>query len=245
MKPTRILFCVVLLTVSAGVAHSQNGCARLSWDTCDPWVQDKTFSGPGLYRVVESMSGLTDPNVGTDSQISFPFLFGGTPDAWRFDANGCQTGTQLSVSGSGAPGCPAMGSNPQTSYQFSYDTYLGTVSLHLTSSYSEFTPSPATRYTLWQITFDHSYSSVGPSPPDNSTCGGAQLSGQLNFDFAQVTPASGPPINLPPCDVHMEGFCGYLTWNGGMLTDHLGGPCSPVPVPVLPATWGRLKSLYR
>src|SRR5262245_21040195 len=70
MKVTRILAALTLVVGFAGVAHAQ-GCARLTWGpgSCDPWVENKAFAGPGQYTLVLSMFGVSAPNVGTDNQV--------------------------------------------------------------------------------------------------------------------------------------------------------------------------------
>jgi hypothetical protein len=197
-----------------------------------------------VYRVVESMYGVNTPNVGSDTKILINFGQPPVPDAWRFDAGGCQGPGQLSLSNSAAgPICPGMGVNPIPTAQFSVNPD-GTESLHLSVSYDEFAPGASTRYTIWQIQFDHVFSSPGPTPPDQSTCGGAELNAQLSFDFVDVLTASGQRIDLPGCDALAPRFyCSYLTWNGGII--YYDQPDDCLPVSAQATTWGKLKGMYR
>lgn len=244
MRWARTLAGCALLLGFAGAAHAQNGCARLSWGTCDPWVEDRNYTGPAVYPLVYSMFGVSAANVGTDSQIrirhfNFPGAGGySTPDAWRFDDSGCQGGSQLSLNNNPlSKACPAMkGTNPLTITQYALDVD-GSAFLRLAITYDNFTPSASTRYTVWNILFDHSFSTVGPSDPGN-TCGGAELCENFSFDFAGVLAVTGQLINLPACDrdVYYGAFDGTVAlWNGGCV----------IFDPAEPTTWGKVKAHYR
>ena len=49
MKLLRDLPFVALIALPT-FAHAQNGCARLSWGTCDPWTPNDCWQGRGLCR---------------------------------------------------------------------------------------------------------------------------------------------------------------------------------------------------
>jgi len=242
MKVTRILAALALVAGFAGTASAQHGCARLSWGSCDPQVQDKAFTTATTYQLVYSIFGSADPNVGTDSQIRIRHLNepGGTqaptPDAWRFDDSGCQTGSQLVISTNGfSKACPAYkGTNPLTITQYAPDVD-GSCFFRLAITYDNFTPVATTRYTVWLLTFDHTFSVAGPSDP-GVTCGGAELCENLSFDFAGVLAVSGTQFNIPNCDANPAGTPSgtEATWNGGCQAG----------VATVPATWGKLKGLY-
>jgi hypothetical protein len=190
------------------------------------------------------MSAISSPNVGTDSQIRIvgPF-YGGIPDAWRFDDAGCQSGRLSFNNDALGKSCPAMkGSNAFVATHYGIDVD-GSAFLRLTISYDAFSPSAASRYTIWKIFFDLSHASVGPTPPDNSTCGDAEYWMNFLLDFAKVVPVTGPSIPLSRCGDYDPGIpCAQALWNGGG-NEELGG-CPP-PVATLPATWGKLKGMYR
>src|SRR5690349_10770795 len=96
MKAARLLCLLALLVAFSGIAHAQNGCARLSWGSCDPWVENNCWQGPGKYQLVYSVSGVSTPLIGTDTQIGVEAVireqhcFEGYPDAWRFAAGQCE-----------------------------------------------------------------------------------------------------------------------------------------------------------
>ena len=238
MKVTRILAALTLVVGFAGAAHAQ-GCARLSWGTCDPWVENANFTGPAVYTLVESALGIADQNVGTDSNIHIGGSGAGVPDAWRFDDAGCQTGGQLSLNpGALSKVCPVLkGLNSLTITNFALDA-AKEADLRLSITYDVFTPNPATRYTLWLVGFNHGFSSVGPTPPDQSSCGGAEQCENLVLTTALYLNTANqlkPLGNCGDTDSHFPGGfpSGFATWNGGCL-----------PVAAQPSTWGRVKGMY-
>lgn len=250
MKAARLLCSLALLVGFFGIAHAQNGCVRLSWGTCDPLVEDRYYSGPTVYTLVESVFGVSAANLGTDTWIRIFRLYepggmiGLLPDAWRFDDAGCQPGGQLAISSNPFnKSCPAMkGANPSSAATYVINSD-NTAYLRLMSSYDSFTPLPTTRYTVLQVIFDHTYSSPGPTPPDHSTCGG--VDGCVNFlvERSDLIIASDQRLPLAPCDQNPF-KCWSVSWNGGCESPDQAG-CTDPPVPSQLGTWGRVKSLYR
>ena len=244
MRLARMLATVILLVSCSGSVYAQNGCARLSWGSCDPWVENRDYSGPTVYQLVYTMSGVSAANVGTDSQVrirhfNFPCCGGSfTPDAWRFDDHGCQPASQLALNNNAfSKSCPAMkGTNPLSITQYAIDVD-GSAFLRLAITYDNFSPSASTRYTIWNILFDHSFSTVGPSDPNN-TCGGVEQCEDFSFDFAGVLAVTGQVLYLPDCDsdVYLGAPPGVVAlWNGGCIFFDK----------TQPSTWGRVKGLYR
>jgi len=243
MRLSRVLAAVALLVSCSAPAHAQHGCARVSWGTCDPWIEDKTYAGPGTYQMVLSVFGNSDSNVGSDSQIRLrhriPFgAQGPIPDAWRFDDAGCQTGSRLHLSNDALnTSCPAMlGANPQLITLYGIDVD-GSAYLRLAVMYDTFQPVASTRYTLWLINFDLSLSNIGPTPPDHSTCGGIDECMNFYLDFVGILHPPSTEYFLPSCnqDPSQQKFASVATWNDG---------CQ-MPDPTLPTTWGRVKASYR
>jgi hypothetical protein len=229
-----------LLTVALALpsgAHA-SGCARLSWSTCDPWVEDKKFNGPGTFLLVYSISGSGDGNVGTDSQVRIRHLSSGAnvacPDAWRFDDNGCQAG-QVTYNNNALSGCPSYrGNNPLSITQYAMDSD-GSATIRLAITYDNFIPSASTRYTVWRINFQHTYSGAGASSA--GTCGGADQCANFSLDFAEVLALTGQTIMLSNCDSDPStgNPAGTVaTWNGGCATS----------APPEAVTWGKVKGNY-
>ena len=246
MKVTRILAALTLVVGFAGSAHAA-GCARLSWGTCDPWVETTNFSVPQTYRLVWSITGTGDTNAGTDGNIHIGnFGSGPVPDSWRFDDAGCQTGSQLGLNHAALSKACAVfqGANSLQITQYALDLQ-GQADLRLSNTYDLFTPLPANRYTVWFIDFNHSFSVTGPSAPDGSNCGGAEQCENLNLTYMQYLKTDNTLPFVPSCDsdpafppgswqAQSPGTAsGFALWNGG---------CRPVATQ--PSTWGRVKGLY-
>jgi hypothetical protein len=198
----------------------------------------------GIYNLVESEIGVGDANVAHDSNVHIGAFSGPIPDAWRFDDTGCQTGSQINIASSAlSKACPLLkGPAPLPITNFFVDPGTGEADIRLSVAYDTFTPLGTTRYTLWQVQFNHSFSSAGPTPPDQSTCGGADLCENLNLTYAFLLTTANTHDNLTSCDTdpaYPAGVfpgpspAGFATWNGG---------CHPVAVQ--PSTWGHLKGLY-
>jgi hypothetical protein len=234
MKVTRILVTLLALTAAyAGTAAAQP-CARYSWNACETYVPNQMFGAPGIYKGVISLSGVSDPNVGTDSFLRMQP--GPIPDAWRFDENatGCNTpwdGGSNSTNAAFSKNCPAMkGLSPLASSSYFVDA--NGVIMHLGYVFDTFAPVGTTRYTIWNLNFDHSFSETGPGNPP-STCGGAEKGLNFYLELA-VLRQSGGPLPIPVCDQIPGNPGAAATWQGGVP-----------PVPAQSATWGKLKGLYR
>jgi hypothetical protein len=246
-----ILAAWSLVAVFAGVAQAA-GCSRLSWGTCDPWVENTSFTGPATYVLVWSIAGTGDSTTGTDGVIHIGnFGLAPVPDAWRFDDGGCQTFSRIGLSTAGfSKSCAAFqGGNSLPIASCVLDQY-GQPDLYLADSFDLFTPNAANRYTAWVVNFDHSFSSVGPTPPFDSTCGGAERCVNLVLTYAHYVTADNQTVLMPSCDSDpsfpapywsavrpgsTSSNSGFALWNGGCLVFDA----------TRPSTWGRLKGLYR
>jgi hypothetical protein len=227
----------VVCAVLAGAAAAYGGThstIRMSWDTCDPQTREIRFTGPTSYRLVFSAADFTpgptaDDNVGTE--IEFLVYPAGIPDAWRFDDEGCQTGSQIIFSSSGLSGvCPALkGGNPFAITHYGFEPLSRVARVRLLDVYDTLVPAPNTRYTVWQVTFDMAYAVAGPGAPPE-TCGGADVPVLIALQFATLLTLRGESAALQTA----PGDLSYVYWN------HETGP-----VNTLPATWGHLKGLYR
>jgi len=226
MKATRFVIALLLLATVVGNADAQ--FKRLSWDGCDPQIPDKSYNPvlvPQDYKLVISIIGLDAPLIGHDSKITVgPAL----PDAWRFDDAGCQTSSQIAMlDGPFSKTCTALrGTTPLPITAFLYDPDAMNATMRLAVAYDTFDPDPAVRYSLFVVNFNHDYSVVGAGTP-GSTCGGVEkgllfeLYTELGLESGQLfRPATQPGDQ-------------QVTWNGGPF------------VPTVPATWGKVKGLYR
>ena len=234
MKVTRILAALAFVACFAGAAHAAPGCVRLSWGDCPNWNMDRSFV-PAIQNLVVSAAGVGDANVGTDLNIH---IHPAVPDAWRFDDGGCQCPTPalcgLTINSiSFSKSCPVMKGNNSlviTNYSIAG---TGDADLRLAITYDAVPPPATARVTLWQLLFDHSFSNVGPTPSDLSTCGGAEQCQQFFVTQAILLASTGVAENMSGCDAPQS--APYATWQGS----------SNCPVGTQPATWGKLKGLYR
>ena len=208
------LLWAITLVATIGVAFSGPESAsaqvvRLSWDTCDPQRADTVFSAAGVYRLVVSAKGIAQSIIGHDSEISIgPVL----QDAWRFDEGGCQGSEGLSVSSASlSKSCPSLkGTNSAAITNYSYDLATGYASLRLALTYDAFTPAAGTRYTMWQLAFDHGVSAAG-TDLDSSTCNnaGPPFGYDISIESSALL-ASGQYLPL-----QMDSTDSPCTWNGG------------------------------
>ena len=254
MRTARAL--IVLILALPGAASAQDGCFRLSWGTCEPLFRHNCFQGQGKYQLVLSATGISQPNLGFDFTLR---LFSATnevhcyqiPDVWRFDDAGCQTGSRLSLGLDGVgPSCPAIkGANVREFTNYSlYDSYAY---LRFSIIYDSVTPNPSTRYTLWVINFDLSHATMGPSPPDLSSCGGAEVCTHFYVDQPILLASTGETMLLASCDGPVTPFGPIATWGDeSCVCDEFGprpapgvGDCAPVASE--PLTWGKMRAMYR
>lgn len=259
MRAARLLASLAILASLSGVAYAQDGCARLSWESCDPWHETGCYFGQAKYRLVYSVYGVSAPNIGTDSNIhvfgEHTCGLGPVPDAWRFDDSGCQGSGRISFSTDAfAPDCPAMKStNQQIITNVSQDSY-GELDIRLATIYDAVTPDPSKRYTLWVITFDLTHADVGPTPADHSSCGGVEEGLTLALSTAYVLRTTGFVLDLPACDLDPvfpdAGRRPFAYWNREFYIcgpqsrpSRSAGNCQPVASEAL--TWGRVRATYR
>jgi len=256
MRLLRYLPFLALIAVP-GFAFAQTGCARLSWGTCDPWVADDCWQGPGHYPLVASVYGLKSlPMVGTDVQIRIRGVirrghcFDGYADAWRFGEGQCEGPGRIAFSRSSPqPSCPTLaGDNPLLIAQEFVDPD-NSLAIRLAETHDPITPDPLQRYHLWSVTFDLTRASVGPSPADLSTCGDIDAGANLSYDFAYVLQLPNTGVPLRNCDYVPLNPGASATWNGGIGICDDFAPTTPRtngcgPVPTQPSTWGRVKATY-
>jgi hypothetical protein len=228
------LFAVAaLVAVAVSPANAGNGVLRLSWDDCDPLVLNKNWSGPNLYKLVLSVTAADVENQGHRSQV----LVGpNVPEAWRFDAAGCNTG-QLTVSHNAlSKECLAFqGNQPLGLSQYSYDGVTGRATLDIANAYDPFLPLAPDRYTVWQATFDHAFSAPGDEDPVLFCRFAAQP-----LCFVLLTPITEVLL----VDGTKQAFDGadseWVSWEDP--GNELG---CPLPTQNNTTTWGKVKGLYR
>lgn len=233
MRPTRLLplaFCFAAATVHA------EPTLRLSWESCDNLVTDRSWAGPGSYAMVLSGTGFTVPLGNYIGGLAFSPWF--VAPAWDFATSSyfgegvCQDPAGLSATTTGG-GCPSM---PGTSLlvQMSKGSLTkpggSTVGVQLRFD-PAFVPDPAQRYTLARIVFDHAHSVVGPGTP--GSCGGAEQPTCVNLSSFALTGAANQWL------FHTIER-GYVTWQ-----DPTNGIGCPGATPAAAKTWGAVRAQYR
>jgi len=223
----------------------------MTWGTtCTPIVGDITPTA-GLVSLMFSELG----NDQTHNSYQVRFLLGSaahsTPDAWRFDAAGCQGSSFITINhlapATAVKTCPNFQGtnasiqikdfsfvNPGAGYSTEImrgvmaNTYPGT-----------FTSLPGTRYFLAQFVFDHSFS-VNGATTTGTDCGGFETPMCLALLQGAVGAPAGTTSYLRASDGVEVPF--DFTTNDHVTTLAQGG-CPGVPTKS--TTWGAIKSQYR
>jgi hypothetical protein len=257
LRGTRILLaCAMGLTLAVTDGWAANGVISLNWGTgCET---------PVITNLVPTSApqSLFVSEIGNDQthrayQIRF-FIADAThhvPDAWRFDAEGCQSalGSLLTINhtpvGVVSKTCPPFQSWLVSSIQIKDYSFLYPGTAYpktqirgvLASTYPQGTTSnPAQRYFLAEFRFDHSWSTAGPSTPGTS-CGGFE------------TPMCILLLTGEPWDHGAEGTSSYLRMSDGVELPFdpgqtwvtVNGLTGCPRVPAAPSTWGQVKNAYR
>jgi hypothetical protein len=255
---TGVLAALARASLDAGPSLAQvpplpeaGGFLQLSWDQCAPLVLNKnSAAGPNvLYASVQGHA--------TEHQAYQVWLLLGDanhqlPDAWRFDAAGCNGGF-FSFSAQPpvalAKTCP--GFVPAVTQQFTipvfqlappglgYLTTLGNAFLAVSYPSGSSNADPGTRYHLVGFTFDHTFSTAGPTPGDLSSCGSFER-GMCIF----AVPYKCSWLDLAGNEFAFRGVGGTQTtqvvYNGGTPD-----PNCPGAIPARPSTWGSIKAQYK
>jgi hypothetical protein len=235
------------LALSAHPSHAANGVAAITWDSCTGPVQ-KTASAPGVYSLYVSVLGIDVPHKAYDVRVLYGDANQQVPDAWRFDAEGCQGGSFLLIEPrphavAGSKVCPAFMDESTPSLQIKdlrfvtpFEPYANTLlRLTLLNSYPNgvATVDPLTRYLLARFEFDHMYSVEGAGTP-GLTCGGFESGVCFKLTRANYLTMDGVET-----DFDRPGFAlQTATFNDIQLTQCVANP-------VRPATWGQIKNQYR
>jgi len=238
MKRIALLLAgVVCLAAPARAA----GTFDLSWDGCTGPIV-KTITPGSVNTVYATLSGQSEGMLGYTIRLAIstncPCLTSCNqptqpPDAWRFDAGGCQGSISDSLvfidrnpEVALSKTCPAFAPNYLPTYQVTEVEYEFFPRLVLGVAYgSEGVASadPNLRYTLGRFVIDQSFGVTGAGTP--GTCGG---------------------LESPICIWRLEGtwfpIAGNapLAWNAGVSYLRTSDPS-----PARATTWGAIKNQYR
>lgn len=240
----------------------------LSWDSCSPIVVAKVpVPGQPVATLYCSVTGMDRVHKGYVSKLWFATEMKcrtetSTPDAWRFDPPGCQSGLAQVDFGNTDPACPPM-SGPTgpvltistfeySPVDFNDQTAVGSMRGTLAAAYPNTpqTPDPARRYHLFAIRFDHTFSVEGEGTP-GVTCGGNERPLCLAL-------WSGLETHSGNCSFHRRLESVYVDAEAGVeipfqlgqafasfgLEQGTAFSCFEV-VPARATTWGAIKARHR
>ena len=242
-----------LLTVMSALAalalavpvQAADGTYNLNWDSCTGPIDKTVIAGQTPVNLYASVIGLDVPNSGYQVMV----IFGNSttrqvPDAWAFDAPGCQ-GSSFVTLNHLAPAavvktCPSLQGILQSlqikdvakvnTSAMPYDPLLLRATIANAYADGVLAPSAATRYFLANILFDHTFSVVGATTP-GTECGGVEQP----ICFATVASSF---IEL---STGIEFNFGGGGNRGVTVNGSAGCPASPAQT----TTWGAIKSQYR
>ena len=236
----KMLMGVMLLSALgyAGVSQAADGTVNMTWDSCTgPINKTPTAAIANLYISVQGIDVL-------HKAYDVRFIYGDAaqtvPDAWRFDTDGCETGSQITQNVT-AKACPAFhqlgtGALQIKKVEFSplMDGYATSLMRILLADAYQAVPSvnPATNYLLENVAFDLSFAVAGAGTP-GSTCGGLDVPVCFKLNYATYLDLNGIEIPFGRANPALA-----VTVN-----DPVAAVCSAVPVK--PKTWGAIKNQYR
>src|SRR5690349_14133420 len=88
---------VLALLLLPAAAWSANGVVDMSWGACAPVISNLTTTTPAPYGLFVSESGNDVPHQAYQVRIIYGDVTQSVPDAWRFDAAGCQGSAFLTI----------------------------------------------------------------------------------------------------------------------------------------------------
>jgi len=251
-----ILAGLFVLPAPLPAAAAPPALVNMSWNGCVSPVDLGPASGP-VRSLVISESGITEPVGGVMFSLELGTMFSGLPDAWRFDAAGCNGLNWQALLQPGGAGCPVLHGSMQPLFSalYEYVQVSPLVAVGRIRFAESFTPAavPGTGpLTVVKFVFDQSASSLGPTTADSCGC----LSRAVCFSFLQASYLDAQSNEIPlgigedhltwndPQDTHTS--CGAVTdpfVRAGFYPDT--SCVAQVPVPARAASWGSVKNMYR
>jgi len=108
MLKLRTGLAVLSFLALAGVSQAANGTVDMTWDSCTGPV-DKTTTVGAVYNLFISEIGLDQVHTAYDVRFVYGNASQTVPDAWRFDAAGCEA--QLLSMDATSKVCPPFAQN--------------------------------------------------------------------------------------------------------------------------------------
>jgi len=145
------LLCLVGFAAPAGAAPF----ASVQWNSCsDAAPRNLDYAGPGTVNQVVLLHGF----AGTVTGVSFEIEVrspSGFPDAWRFDAAGCNAGAATFSLAAFGKSCPSVGSGFPVSANYTWDPATGQAHARLVGVISGPVTLDSTKtYVLGRVAYD-------------------------------------------------------------------------------------------
>jgi len=241
MRTTPLVLAVTLLFAGSGAGRAAATTLDLTWDSCTGPVARTVV--PGTFaRILVSALGQAEPHKGYEFSLTVADVDGTLPDAWRFDAEGCQGPGRISIDhlvpSAVGKTCPSF-QGASASFQVKSFTLAGAdpdlppgsglILLRNTYPAGNYSSASTVRYMLGSILFDH-FDSVNGTATEPGTCGSLERG-----VCTAVLPARS--FYVTPDDRVVP----FTIGNGSVTAN--GGACSPVPASS--SSWGQIKAVYR
>lgn len=252
MDLVRWITCALILAAaSPEIAPAAPGVIDLSWGNCSPVVAD-VASGTQTASLIASVLGNDETHVAYQVRFLMADATRHVPDAWRFDAAGCQGSSLVTMNhipvGALAKTCPAfqgIGASIQIrDYDFvppGSQLLKSEIRGVLANTYPSGMTSVATqRYFLAEFLFDHQFSAEGPGTP-GVTCGGLEtpMCFVLFWGPPEIHGSAGTSSFIRQSD-GVE-----LYFQPGNIAVTVNGFHGCPYVPAARSTWGQVKGAYR
>jgi hypothetical protein len=220
----------------SGVSRAADGMVTMNWNSCTGPI-DIATENPAITNLYISVSGMDVPHKAYDVRFIYGNASQAVPDAWRFDATGCEGPTLIAqnTTSKSCVGFMQSASGLQIKkVQFSppSDPYATTLmQVLLANSYNAGVAvvDPNVRYLLEQVVFDLSAAVDGAGSPP-ATCGGFEQPMCFKLSWATYLDMASNEIPFGRAPVTSVSYLG-------------ASACGSIPAK--PTTWGNIKGQYR
>jgi hypothetical protein len=234
-----ILLTAAVAFASLAASHVRAQTIDLSWNGCSPIVADVVPAAGATLTAYASVTGQSQPHKAYEVWWVVGDVENRIPDAWRFDAGGCNAGSYTFTtqpSAALAKSCPPL--VPAATQQFTaplyqlapaglgFATTLGNGFLIVAYPTGSTATNPAQRYHAARFTLDFTSAVTGPGN-GSSACGGLERPLTL-----RLVPGRSSWLDLN--DVEYD-------WALGNSTLDVNGGTNATAA----RTWGQIKGQYR
>jgi len=243
--------------VSPAIAHA-GGLVDLSWTGCNAGSPVEQFSA-AEHVLTMSVTGVEGNYDGFEIVLAVndhcTFYPGDVfPDAWRFDAAGCQSGSFAVTRPRSLGACPGLfpvGVSYTAASFGTVDYYFGpgppgqlrTMFLHIATSVPMQHFDPGTRYVLAQLHFDMT-NAVATYDPSGKLCGCGSSKEEIYLLSGHFTPFADVSNVLSSENNAYWNEYFYCTIGSPSVAASASAPVC-LPVPAQAATWGQIRASYR